>query len=86
MSSAAQLMRLIRRATQGARMRTGDQTLGTRVGGGTMQVVRVIACAPGPGCDVVPLTGYLPIADSHPFSGLALKACISFIPRGTHGL
>ena len=62
MKSFFQTMQQIQAATKGAKSRTGDTTLGTRVGGGKLQVVRVIKHAKGPGCDVLPVTEFLPIA------------------------
>lgn len=61
MSNFLQTMHQIQKATVGAKARTGDQTLGTRVGKGKLQVVRVIKHAKGPGCDVMPVTEFLPI-------------------------
>jgi hypothetical protein len=64
MSSFMQTMLAIQKATVGAKSRTGDQTLGTRVDKGRLQVVRVIKHTKGPGCDVLPVTEFLPIPDA----------------------
>lgn len=62
MDDFMQTMLKIQKATAGAKARTGDQTLGTRVSKGTLQVVRVIKHVKGTGCDVLPMTDYLPIS------------------------
>ncbi len=59
-----QPMLAIQKATKDAKARTGDQTIGTRAGNGTLQIVRVVKHAKGPGCDVHPVTGYLPIPEA----------------------
>jgi hypothetical protein len=59
-----QTMLAIQKATTDAKARTGDQTLGTRVGKGKLQVVRVVKHAKGLGCDVFPVTDYLPIPEA----------------------
>ena len=64
MSNFMQTMRQIQRATTAAKARTGDATLGTRVGNGKLQVVRVIKHAKGPGCDVHPVSEFLPISEA----------------------
>lgn len=59
-----QTMLAIQKATTDARARTNNQTLGTRLGKGKLQVVRVVKHAKGPGCDVFPVTEYLPIPEA----------------------
>ncbi len=59
-----QTMLAIQKATKGAKERTMDTTIGTRVSNGTLQVVRVVKHSKGPGCDVLPVTKFLPIADA----------------------
>ena len=64
MSDFFNTMQAIQKATTDAKARTSDQTLGTRVGKGKLQVVRVVKHSKGPGCDVFPVTEYLPIQEA----------------------
>lgn len=54
----------IQQATRAAKARTGDETLGTRMCKGELQIVRVVKHEKGFGCDVFPLTLFLPIPEA----------------------
>ena len=62
--SPFELLFAIQRAVRSAKVRTRDESLGTRVHKGKLQIVRVHKHAKGSGCDVTPVSEFLPVLDA----------------------
>lgn len=58
-----QTMRAIQSATVAARCRLNDQTIGTRVDNGRVQVVRVVYDGSG-NSDVTPVSEWMPVSEA----------------------
>lgn len=64
LAALAATLRSIQAATLAMRARTGDNSLGTRVSKGRLQVVRVTDNGKRRACTVTPVTDWVPVRDA----------------------